>query len=306
MIYPTHCEYSIDDINHLVKTAPEALVSLAERDYAAQLREAVLRFDGHRVLCLAGPSGSGKTTTALKLAEMLTAEGRPTQVLSMDDFYKNRAEMVPVEGKLNFEIIDALEVGILQKKIKELLETGHTRLPKYDFLTGTRADDSTPVALPKDGCIIIEGIHGLHREVSACFEENLLFRVYISPHSGFQNENGIGVDKRQVRLTRRMIRDSHHRDSTPLETLKMWEEVCRAEDLYVRPMARFADFRINSVHLYEPGIFRNEMMELLDQIPSDSKYYQMTENLKYSLAQFAPLDRSFLPKDSLLREFTKN
>lgn len=306
MIYPTHCEYSIDEINHLIRTDPQRLIGEAERDYAAQVREAVTRFDGHRVLCLAGPSGSGKTTTANKLAEILNREGRPAIVLSMDDFYKNRSDMVPVDGKLNFEVIDALEVDLLQEKIKELLNKGRAKLPRYDFLASGRIDDATPVSLPENGCIIIEGIHGLHEEVSQCFEKDLLFRVYISPHSGFQNEDGIGVDKRQVRLTRRMIRDNHHRSSSPLETLILWEEVCRAEDLYVRPMARFADYRINSVHLYEPCLFRDEMIGLLNQIPRESKYWQMTENLKYSLRKFEALPLSYLPEDSLLREFTKN
>ena len=211
-----------------------------------------------------------------------------------------------MEGKLNFEVIEALEVGILRKKIEDLLEKGETDLPRYDFQTGIRTDDAVKATLPPHGAIIIEWIHGLHEEVAECCDPKLLFRVYISPHSGFQSDDGIGVDKRQVRLTRRMIRDSHHRDTTPMETLKLWEEVCRAEDLYVRPMARFADFRINSVHLYEPCLFRNEMISLLNQVPKDSKYYQMTENLKYSLAQFAPLDERYLPEDSLLREFTKN
>ncbi len=306
MIYPTHCEYSIDDINRLVTDDPERLIALAERDYASQLQEAVIRFERHRVLCLAGPSGSGKTTTANKLAAMLTGQGRKTVVLSMDDFYKNEKDMIPENGKLNYEVIEALEIDLLQEKIKDLLAGKKTALPRYDFASATRRDDDYAVTLPENGCIIIEGIHGLHEEVAECFEKDLLFRVYISPHSGFQNEDGIGVDKRQVRLTRRMIRDNHHRDVTPMETLKLWEEVCRAEDLYVRPMARFADYRINSVHLYEPSLFRDEMIGLLNQVPRESKYYQMTENLKYSLEKFAPLAMSFLPEDSLLREFTKN
>lgn len=306
MIYPTHCEYSIDEINHLVSTDPDRMVAEAEGDYQAQLQEAVTRFFGHRVLCLAGPSGSGKTTTANKLAQMLTKSGTPTVVLSMDDFYKNHEDMIPVEGKLNFEVIEALEIDLLQEKIHRLLQEGSARLPRYDFQTGLRSDDAKFVTLPKNGAIVIEGIHGLNEEVSACFAENLLFRVYISPHSGFQNEEGIGIDKRQVRLVRRMIRDHHHRDTTPHETLVFWEEVCRAEDLYVRPMARFADYRINSVHLYEPCLFRDEMLELLDRVPEESKYHHMTENLKYSLRKFRSLPMTFLPKDSLLREFTKN
>ena len=199
-----------------------------------------------------------------------------------------------------------MAIDAMQEKIKDLLAGKKTALPRYDFASATRRDDDYAVTLPENGCIIIEGIHGLHEEVAECFEKDLLFRVYISPHSGFQNEDGIGVDKRQVRLTRRMIRDNHHRDVTPMETLKLWEEVCRAEDLYVRPMARFADYRINSVHLYEPSLFRDEMIGLLNQVPRESKYYQMTENLKYSLEKFAPLAMSFLPEDSLLREFTKN
>lgn len=306
MIHPTHCEYPIDEINHLVRTDPARLIGEAERDYAAQLREAVIRFDGHRVLCLAGPSGSGKTTTANKLAEILTQEGRPTIVLSMDDFYKNHRDMSPIDGKLNFEVIDALEIDLLQKKIKDLLNNGKATLPRYDFSQNGRVDDAKSMTLPKNGCIIIEGIHGLHEEVSRCFEETLLYRVYISPHSGFQNEDGVGIDKRQVRLTRRMIRDNHYRSSSPLETLVLWEEVCRAEDLYIRPMARFADYRINSVHLYEPCLFRDEMTALLNQVPQESKFWQMAENLKYSLSKFESLPLSYLPQDSLLREFTKN
>ncbi len=306
MIFPTHCEYSIEEINHIIRTDPERLIREAEGDYAAQLQEAVTRFDGHRVLCLAGPSGSGKTTTANKLASLLTQKGTPTLVLSMDDFYKNQSDMIPIEGKLNFEVIEALEVDLLQEKIQDLLTKGYTRLPRYDFQTGTRLDDDKEAFLESEGAIVIEGIHGLHREVAECFESNFIYRIYISPHSGFQNEEGIGVDKRQVRLTRRMIRDSHHRNSSPTETLVLWEEVCRAEDLYVRPMARFADYRINSVHLYEPCLFRNEMISLLNQIPQESKYWQMIESLKYSLSKFEALDRSYLPKTSLLREFTKN
>jgi len=306
MIYPTHSEFSIDEINHLVRTDPERLVAQAEGDYAAQVREAVLRFHGHRVLCLAGPSGSGKTTTANKIGALLGKEGTPTVVLSMDDFYKNRSEMCIVDGKPNFEVIEALEVDLLQKKIKELLDRGETLLPRYDFATGTRTDDSHPVTLPKNGAIIIEGIHGLHEEVGECFDRDILFRVYISPHSGFQNDAGIGVDKRQVRLVRRMVRDSHHRNASPMDTLILWEDVCRAEDLYVRPMARFADFRINSVHLYEPCLFRNEMIGLLDRVPKESKFWQMVQNLKYSLEKFEPFPPELLPKNSLLREFTKN
>ena len=306
MIFPTHCEYSIDEINHLIRTDPEALVAAAERDYHAQLREAVIRFHGRRILCLAGPSGSGKTTTANKLAKLLNQDGVPTQVLSMDDFYKNHKDMKPVEGKLNFEVLDSLETELLHDKIQELIHGGKTDLPRYDFHTGTRKDDAVPTVLPSNGAIIIEGIHGLHEEVAQCLEKDLLFRVYISPHSGFQNEDGIGVDKRQVRLIRRMIRDSHHRNATPAETLTMWEEVCRAEDLYVRPMARFAEYRINSVHLYEPCLFRNEMIGLLNGVEKESKYFQMTENLKFSLEKFEALSESYLPKDSLLREFTKN
>ena len=306
MIYPTHCEYSIDEINHRIKTDPENLISAAEGDYHAQLREAVIRFHGRRILCLAGPSGSGKTTTANKLAAMLEKDGIPTQVLSMDDFYKNHEDMVPVEGKLNFEVLSSLETELLHDKIQELLHQGKTDLPRYDFHTGTRRDNAVPTHLPAHGAVIIEGIHGLHEEVAQCLEQDLLFRVYISPHSGFQNEEGIGIDKRQVRLIRRMIRDSHHRSASPTETLTMWEEVCRAEDLYVRPMARFAEYRINSVHLYEPCLFRNEMIGLLQEVEKESKYYQLTENLKFSLEKFEPLPDSFLPQDSLLREFTKN
>lgn len=306
MIDPTHCEYSIDQINACIRTDPEALIREAEENFDGQLDEVIERFSGHRILCLAGPSGSGKTTAANKLKCKIQEKGRQAIVLSMDDFYKDQAKIPLTDGQVNLEVIEALEIGILKEKINELLRTGRARLPRYDFQKKVRIDHAVPVELPPDGCILIEGIHGLHEQVAECFEANLLYRVYISPHSGFQNDRGIGIDKRQVRLIRRLIRDRHHRASDPLQTLNLWEKVCAAEDLYVRPMARFANDRINSAHVYEPCLFREEAIGLLWEIPADSKYRQMTENLIYSLEQFVPLSPALLPPKSLLREFTKN
>ena len=57
------------------------------RVYAAA--KEILAADKHIVM-LTGPSGSGKTTTSNKIAEKLSAMGKKAQVLSMDDFYKNR------------------------------------------------------------------------------------------------------------------------------------------------------------------------------------------------------------------------
>ncbi len=303
MLSPMHSDYLIDDINQRVQTDPEKLIQEAETEYHRQLNCAIREIGSRRIVCLAGPSGSGKTTTAHKLKAQLEQTGRDTIVLSMDDFYKHRSQMPVIDGKPNPEVLEALEVDLMNEKLQQLLTEGKADLPRYDFTNGSRQDDAVPTVLTADGCIIIEGIHGLNEAVSRKFPQNTLYKIYISPHSGFQKRNGVGIDKRQVRLIRRLVRDYNHRNSSTLRTMDMWIEVGTAEDLFIRPLARLADLRINTVHLYEPNVMRNEAIALLRQLPSDSKYREMAANLIFSLEQFLPLPVSVVPTGSLLQEF---
>lgn len=56
------------------------------------------------IVLLAGPSSSGKTTTAGIIAQKIRSSGRNAYIVSLDDFYLNRAD-IPVneDGMKDYE-----------------------------------------------------------------------------------------------------------------------------------------------------------------------------------------------------------
>ena len=78
----------------LINTAAESAASFArhcEHEYEGRVHAAASEIlgSGCSVVMLTGPSASGKTTTAHKLAEALRLRGTASQVVSLDNFYKD-------------------------------------------------------------------------------------------------------------------------------------------------------------------------------------------------------------------------
>ena len=77
--------------------------------------------------------------------------------------------------------------------------------------------------------------------------------IYVSVHSDFVSADGrVLIPARQLRLTRRIIRDLASRNSTAANTLSMWDKVLKGERLYIQPYRPSADIHINTVHGFEP------------------------------------------------------
>ena len=285
--------YKIDLINKMVE----------ELHYHKQVENAVAAAKDKHILMLAGPSASGKTTTALKLKEAFIATGRDADVVSLDNFYKNRNTLPIIDGERNAEVIEALEVEMIREAITNLLNDGETSLPEYDFVTGERKDDAAFIKMQKNGIVIIEGIHALNAEMRENLPQSEILNVYASPHSGFALGNKICLTKRQMRLVRRMVRDSWSRGSAAESTLKMWSAVCKGEDLYIRPSAKYADFRIDSTYAFEPCLFKNAAKKLLNEVPESSYYFTTAQSLSHRLDNFTSFDAVNLSDNSLLREF---
>lgn len=295
--------YKVEAINEAVRRFPEETAGAAENNYHSQLRNAAEAAKDKRILMLAGPSGSGKTTTALKLKQEFENQGRNADVVSLDNFYKNRSTMPIVDGERNAEVIEALELEMIRKAILSLIETGETSLPEYDFITGQRKDNAAFIKTGKNDIVIIEGIHALNGEIRESLPGNEILNVYVSPHSGFAVGNRICLTKRQARLIRRMVRDSWSRGSDAEDTLKMWPAVCKGEDLYIRPSSKYADFRIDSTYAFEPCLFRDQAKTLLNAVPESSCYFAAAKSMSARLDNFEAFDPSYLSETSLLREF---
>ena len=257
------------------------------------------------IVLLAGPSSSGKTTTAGILAQKIRSNGRNAFIVSLDDFYFNRADIpLNAEGMKDYENVTALDIDLIHKCFGELIEKRESELPIFDFTTGCRSETTKHIALEKDDVIIVEGLHALNPVITQGLDETHLYKIYISVSSRILDDDGeILLNKRNLRLIRRMIRDYEHRNSSVENTLFMWQGVLSGEDKFLFPFESYADVKINSFHAYEACLFKNEALRLLAEVPSDSVYIEKVKELRNAITRFNSIDVSLLPEKSLLNEF---
>ena len=83
----------------------------------------------------------------------------------------------------------------------------------------------------------------------------------------------------------------------------MWSNVVAGENKYIRPYRHTSDVTVNSIHIYEPCVLRNQAIPLLRSIAPDSPHFQRTRELEARLMRFEPIDSDLVPEDSMLREF---
>ena len=298
----------IEYINELARDNPQALVARAElryRNIVNNIAERALDEPGRKIVMLSGPSSSGKTTTARRLADTFTSLGMDTHVISLDDFYLNR-EQIPgyAEGNPDYETVEALDLPYLSQTLQSLMSGAETDMPSFDFTVGRRSDKYNKLTLDKNDAVIVEGLHALNPIIASGLDTHRVMKIYINVSSRiYDNKGKIILNRRNIRFVRRMIRDYNFRASSVNNTFQLWDNVLRGEELYLFPYKDFADFRINSIHLCEPCLFRDTAIELLESAELDDEFQSDARRLINSLKKFQSLSSELVPKDSLLREF---
>ena len=298
--------FTLNDINENVESNMESFINDAESRFESSVTELADRFTSDcDIVLLAGPSSSGKTTTAGKIAQKIKNSGRNAYTLSLDDYYRNAADIPLTEkGLKDFENVSALDIDLIRRTFSDLIEKRTAQVPEFDFVSGTRKPETRKLELKKDDLIIVEGIHALNPIITKGLDESHIIKVYISVSSRVTDDSGrVVFSKRNLRLVRRMIRDYHYRNTSVEKTLSQWQEVLKGEDKYIFPFERNANFRIDSFHPYEPCLFKSEAVELLGTVGEDSGVYPIASELKNSFSELDTIDMSKLPADSLLREF---
>ena len=298
--------FTLNDINENVESNMESFINEAESRFESSVTELADRFTSDcDIVLLAGPSSSGKTTTAGKIAQKIKNSGRNAYTLSLDDYYRNAADIPLTEkGLKDFENVSALDIDLIHRTFSDLIEKRTAQVPEFDFVSGTRKPETRKLELKKDDLIIVEGIHALNPIITKGLDESHITKVYISVSSRVTDDSGrVVFSKRNLRLVRRMIRDYHYRNTSVEKTLSQWQEVLKGEDKYIFPFERNASFRIDSFHPYEPCLFKSEAVELLGTVGEDSGVYPIASELKNSFSELDTIDMSKLPADSLLREF---
>ncbi len=279
--------------------AGEALQDLKLGEIARQIAKQKNKF-----IMIAGPSSSGKTTFANRLRIHLIVNGINAKILSMDNYYINRADMVADEdGKVDLEAIEALDIDFFRKNMIDLSQGKSTLVPVFDFFTATRYPDLLPLELKEDEVLIVEGIHGLNPLTTENIDDGQVYKIYISALTTINIDNHNRFATTDTRLIRRLARDFYHRNASASRTINMWESVRSGEDRYIFPFQEQSDVIFNSALLYEHGVLRNVAEPILRKVNKNDKAYFEAQRLLDILSAFEKIDSSAIPPSSILREF---
>jgi uridine kinase len=292
----------IEKINKLADENPYKLVEEAEKKYSSQLMEIAneISVRGQRIVLIAGPSSAGKTTSSFRLKEELKKLGIGSHTLNMDQFFLDM-DTLPLreDGKPDIESICALDVDTVRRCFNEILQTGKTKTPQFDFVTHKRKKEWLDCELKEHEIIIMEGLHALNPKIVEGLEVDKILRIYLCCDENFVCGEKTILYPRQLRLLRRIARDERERECPIEDTIEMWEEVCRGEDKNITPFKKSADYLLNTLHAYEPLLYKQILLDKFQNLGHIGQIAVYLEKFKYC----STLDPKILPENSLIREF---
>lgn len=291
----------------ILKGEAEDLIRISEALHEKKIAQIADMIDDRkdaRVILVAGPSSSGKTTFTKRLAVQLRVNGLMPIMISLDDYFIDR-DKTPVgeDGNPDYEALTALDINLFNENIKAILRGEEACIPTYNFKTGTREWTNNNLKLPKNGVVIIEGIHGLNDELTREIEEKSKFKIYISALTQLNLDNHNRILTTDVRKIRRIVRDYLSRGYGCEQTLKMWPSIKRGEKKNIFVFQENADVMFNSNLVYELCVLKNLAIKELEKIEESSDVYHEAKRLKAFLNFFEDIDFSKVPENSILREF---
>ena len=259
---------------------------------------------GVRVVLICGPSSSGKTSTSHRLCLDLLAEGKQPVALSLDNWYLN-GEVIPLDehGKRDNESVYALDIRQLEEDLKALIAGKEIALPTFNFTEEKREYLGETLQLEDDTILVIEGIHALNPILTEHIDAACKYKIYAAPMSPVSLDGETWIPTYVHRLLRRMSRDLRTRGKSPQATIAGWQDVRDGEVKWIEPFRSEADAEFDTSMTYELPAIRYAVETALQTVPAVSNEYKIAEQLLYYLSFFEPLEASFIPRTSILREF---
>ncbi len=270
------------------------------------------RRDDLKIVIITGPSSSGKTTTTMKLGIRLKRMEMNLVTLNVDNYFFD-LELHPKDefGDYDFETPQALDLPLINEHLQRLIAGEEVLIPFYDFKTGHRFNDRTPMKLGPKDVILIDSLHGLFPAMTHGIPDEQKFRLYLEPLLQLKGSDEQYVRWTDLRLIRRMLRDSVHRAYDPTRTLLHWHYVRSSEMRNIIPYLGTADYIVNTGMPFELPIYRARMADQFahwteqyrgDPLREDA--FTRASRVHELLSTITPVtDESAVPSDSVLREF---
>lgn len=319
---------TVEGLNEIVRLGKLTdLIAGATERYERAVDEAAAKVlrrleggDEIRMIWISGPSSSGKTTTTVKLTQRLEKEGLQFLMLNLDDYFWPVVEH-PTDwlNDRNFETPEALDIQRINAHLRALLEGQTIDKPVYSFKEG-RHTGTKPVRLRKDQILLLDCLHGFYPPLTAGIPKENMFPVYIEAANMLYEGDGTTGRLTQftdVRLLRRMLRDTTHRNHPPLHTLLHWHYVRAGELFSIIPLMGLADHVIQGGMSFDLPVLKpffmpdgiwprpEELAPYSSFLDAQIRYRRITT----LLAQIAGLtiwevqDHALIPGDHLVREF---
>lgn len=256
-----------------------------------------------RLVLLAGGSSAGKTTTAKRLATQLRVAGHKVLALSTDDYFVGDARNPRDEnGELDYEHVECVDIERLSADVNALLVGEPIFRRRFDFVAHTGAYTDEQMVLPKDGIVLIEGIHALNPRLTEGVDEDVKYRVFIEPKPGIEIFLDIRPSSAEARFLRRIVRDNQFRKINPSETYRLWPKVRAGEAKWIEPFRSFANVTFNSYLDYELAVLKPYALGLLERMRRELGEVTEVVNMIRLLKPVSTASMVAVPGDSILRE----
>jgi len=277
--------------------------------------------DQLRMLWISGPSSSGKTTTTVKLTQRLEKHGLRFLMLNLDDYFWSLVEH-PTDwiNDRNYETPEALDIQLLNQHLRALLEGKAVEKPVYSFKEGRRVGSRT-VRLEPGQILLLDCLHGFYPPITEGIDPAAQFRLYIETLNAMYE--GDGRTRRltrftDVRLIRRMLRDTRHRNHGALRTLLHWHYVRYGELFSIIPLMELADHIVNGGFPFDLPALKPFFIGPDGLLPSPEEFapyagfldarirYDRVKALLESVQGFSQTqlaDTGLVPGDAVIREF---
>lgn len=249
-----------------------------------------------KMIFVTGGSCAGKTPTTERLAHYLAEHGRKTELISLDDFYRNPEDAIYNEdGTPDYECPESLDLELLHKCFSALCDGEVAYMPTFDFKKKRRNDQYKAMSLEDEELCIVEGLHALNPEVCGGYiPAEKTFKIYLHTHT---------EEYEEPRLLRRIVRDYYKRGTTAEETIDMWDNVEDGTRKYIEPYKDSADVVINTYIAYERYVMRDDAIQMLSEVPTESSSRPIADKLLAMITTLPSLPKCKVSDTSFMREF---